>query len=145
MWLLYVLTSGLVASATYLIASTVIRGRLALGQYKKKSFGLPMLPNANPLLANHGIEMHLGKGTAAKTTKWHETYGKTFGFLYGTRPCASTIDLDLIKVFTVDESLQHVNRMPYNGMIKEFEVDSVFMAEDEQWRRIRRAFGPALR
>ena len=144
MWLLYVLTSGLVASVTYLIVSTVIRGRLALGQYKKKSFGLPMLPNAN-LLANHGVEFHLGRNVPNKITKWHESYGKTFGFLYGTWPCASTTDLDLIKVFTVDESMKHINRMPFNSVLPELEVDSIFTSENEQWRRIRRAFGPAIR
>lgn len=143
--LIAAVAGSIVAICIFAVVSSVIKARQALATYKKRSLGLPMLDGPNPILANHGVEFQVGRNVANKITKWHQKYGDTFGFVCGTYPCASTIDLDLLKMIHIDELTAHVNRMPFNTITSEFEKDGIFLAKDDQWRRIRKAVGPALR
>ena len=129
----------------YGVLSTIVKVRYALVEFKRRSDGLPILPGANVFKANHGVEFHLGRNAPNKFQMSHQKYGKTFGFLYGDKPCASTIDLDLIRLINVSESTKHINRMPFHSVAPEFENNNILLTENDQWRRLRRAFGPALR
>lgn len=75
----------------------------------------------------------------------HLKVGKNFGYYYHDIVCISTSDLNLIKKVALDDADQHPNRTgPINLAVDEMEVDCIFTAFDEQWRRLRKALSPAF-
>lgn len=71
-------------------------------------------------------------------------YGKMVGFFYRDRPGLSTTDLDFIKKIVTDNPDAHPNRMTPNIFTPSLEADNIIFAEDDQWRRLRKAIAPAL-
>uniref|UniRef100_A0A6G1SJ02 Putative cytochrome P450 CYP13A2 n=1 Tax=Aceria tosichella TaxID=561515 RepID=A0A6G1SJ02_9ACAR len=140
--LLITLTSGLLLAILVLVVSRIVMDRWALIKFKKVTRGLPMVPDVR-LAGNHSISLILSERVCHKATKYHEELGKTFGILMGTRYCAVTCDLDLIKRVILDEPNSHLNRIPLNLPLEEFEK-SIMLAPAEEWRKLRKAIAPAL-
>lgn len=102
---------------------------------------LPILGGRKPILGHLHLIMDLKNWKHQEDG--HKKLGKSFGLYYGDRTVISTIDLDLIKRFAVDED-HHDRFFPLSLGLKEFETGCIFTAEGEEWRRIRKAMAPAL-
>uniref|UniRef100_A0A6G1S5F9 Putative cytochrome P450 CYP13A8 n=1 Tax=Aceria tosichella TaxID=561515 RepID=A0A6G1S5F9_9ACAR len=140
--LLILLTSGLLLAIVGLVISKAILDRMAIIRFKKLSRGLPIGPDYN-LLGNHIRTMIVSENNSKTLQQWHQELGNTLGILKGSNFVASTIDLDVIKVFVQDEPDNHLDRMPVGLPLEEFE-HSIMLAPKNEWRQLRRAIAPAL-
>jgi hypothetical protein len=144
--LVALLASGLllaVAAAALLVVSKIVSNRLALIRFKKLSRGLPMFPNAK-LLGNHLTVLAFGEYNCESLRKLHQQWdAKTIGFLMSDDFAVSTIDLNLIKTFIMDEQGVHMSRHKCNLPMDEFE-SSIMLARGDEWRRLRKMIAPAF-
>lgn len=138
--MLLVICGGLLLAA--LAIRQIITSRLALLRFKQISRGLPMCPEAS-LFGNHITSVVLGENSCEKLQIWHKQFGKTLGWLQGSKFCASTIDLDLIKKFIYDEPNVHMDRVNFGMPFEEFEK-SILHAPKNEWRPLRQVIGSAL-
>ena len=145
MWieLIIIVFRALVVCTVTLGLLTVIRNHRAHQFFRKNAPGLPVLPKPN-LFLGHADRTLFAHRNYQSFGKYHEVYGKTFGFYYGRKPWASTIDLDLLKTMMIDESDDHINRALFDIPVKEIENDCIVFVENDQWRRIRKAVAPAF-
>lgn len=109
--------------------------------FQKNLPTLPILEGQKPLIG------HLHKYMSSRYwlifQNYHKKVGKNFGYYTGQRRAISTIDLDLIKKFAVEED--HHDRFPrITVAADEFEIGNLFTARGEEWYRIRKALAPAL-
>lgn len=140
--LIVLLSSGSLLASLVLLLCKIISDRCALIRFKKLSRGLPISPGAS-LLGNHISALPFRKQNCRTLKKWHGEMGKTIGWLKGSEYCASTIDLNLIKTFILDEPDTHMNRMQMNLPLEEFEK-SIMLAPKEEWRHLRKTLAPAF-
>lgn len=134
---------ALSAVLVLIIISRIFEVRRAYLKFKKASNELPMLPQTySP--GGHLNQIVFEPFIVHKIEGLHRRYGKTFGWMFGSTPCASTIDLDLMKTLCITEPDKHVNRMNLSIPFKEIEYNCILLAEDDQWRRIRRAIAPSF-
>jgi len=133
----------LLAPVIYLLATTAVRNYRAHKFFEKKSPNLPVLPNPK-LLSGHFDELIYAFDGWKKVELNHEKYGDSYGWFYRDKPIVSTIDLDLIKTIHLDQSNVHINNLSTDTPIDEIEIDCIITAKDEQWRRLRKAYGPAI-
>ena len=123
---------------------------LAVGQYlaeqafKRRSPKLPW-PVQGSFLTGHANSFMYASRSHENLADAHKKYGKTLAFMYKDQPVVSTIDLDLIKTFTVDEPNEHINRMRLGMFMKEYNHENILFAESDQWRRIRKVYAAAFR
>lgn len=137
--------SCLVLALLGLVVKKSIVSQLALRNFKKRSKGLPLYADYS-FICNHSVSMLCAKDPCNKVLElWKQDGHKTRGYLFHSRPAAMTIDLDLIKTIVIDESTKHINRIPLNLTFFEVREDNLMLAEDDQWRRLRRAFSQALK
>lgn len=73
----------------------------------------------------------------------HKKLGKTYGAYLGNQRAISTIDLNLIKKFAVDEE-HHEKFFNFAISFEELETDCVATARGEQSLRLRKALAPAF-
>lgn len=144
--LLWIITLvGLIPIAVVACQAVVTITRNLLGHrlFKKKSPGLPVLPNPN-IFSGHANLTYWSSNNWKNVDNYHKSYGPTFGWYNVDKPAVSTIDLDLIKTIIIDEQSDHINRVELNIPIKEMKEDDIAFARDEQWWRLRKAFAPAF-
>lgn len=125
------------------LVALAIRNRRAHKFFATKSPQLPVLPNPDPFSGHSLRVLHSGKNWKI-IENLHEQYGPTFGYYMCDQPWVSTKDLDLIKLVEIDAAHKHINRASYMSPFKEFN-HSLLQLEGDNWRRVRRVFGPALR
>uniref|UniRef100_A0A6G1SQ35 Cytochrome P450 3A24 n=1 Tax=Aceria tosichella TaxID=561515 RepID=A0A6G1SQ35_9ACAR len=142
MTLLLMIAGSLFLVILMLVAKNVIASKLALIRFKKLSKGLPMYPESR-LFGNHVLNILVGDDNCEKIQMWHNKLGKTIGWLDGSKFCALTVDLNLIKTFIQDEPDAHLSRGAYILPFGEFQ-NSIMMARKNEWPRLRRMIGPAL-
>lgn len=145
-WLFSVLASvlaSLLVTVLVQFCATVARNYKAHQFFKIRSPNLPVVPNAS-LLGGHMKEIAFDKRNWRKVDELHKKYGKTFGVFYESQPMVSTVDLDFIKTFIIDEPNDHNDRIVPGGPIDEFERDTISLANGKQWLRLRKAIAPAF-
>ena len=125
-----------------LMVHNCVMCQLAYWSFKKKSNNLPILGHRR-LLGNHSYWL-TKDNICNEVVKEHSTLGKTVGFLLNQKFSVSTIDLDLIKLVIDEEPDHHMNRIKLHLPIREIE-NSILMAEDDKWRKLRRHFAPAFK
>lgn len=111
--------------------------------FKLKSPNMPMAPGKN-IFSGNMIQMAFHPRNWQILHNWHKDGHETVGAFLGNKPFVSTIDLELIKTMVIDEPNDHPNRTRINIPMDEFEYDCLLFAEDDQWRKLRKAIGPAL-
>lgn len=136
---LFILTSFLIA---YYLAR-LIQIRQAYLKFKHVSRGLPILEPTFSLGGN-ASRVFFESDSYARLEQLFRFYGKTFGFMLGSRPLTMSVDLDLLKTIHIDEQHKHINREPFFYAVRSFERDSITFARDDQWKRIRRAMAPSF-
>ena len=141
--MIIIFTGAWLVGTMGLVLVTALRNHKAHQFFKKNAPGLPVLPNPN-LFTGHAGEMAFKRKSWQSATKYHKLYGKTYGFYYGKKAWASSIDLDLLKTMLIDEADDNINRTIVDIPIKELEQDMISFSENDQWRRIRRAVAPAF-
>lgn len=100
---------SLVAALLVHIVIRTVQVQFAFVRHKKKLKGLPILPRPwGP--GGHMHQVFFTDYNCFKNEALHRPHGKTFGFVYGTQPMASTTDLDLIKRLAVDGPKVNTNR-----------------------------------
>lgn len=141
--LLTVISLSSFALSLAYVLRVAVRNYIIHKHFSKKSPNLPVLPNPN-LFSGHANEVVLSGRNWQLLDRLHKKLGKTFGLYYANQPMVSTIDLDLIKTYIIDEPDSHVNRFEPNIPLKELDIDSILFSKDNQWRRIRRSVAPAF-
>lgn len=144
--LLWMLTSAGLISAAVVACQTVItitKNLLGRRLFKRKSPGLPVLPNPS-IFSGHANRTYWRPDNWKNVDNYHKLYGSTFGWFNLDEPAVSTVDLDLIKTILLDEQNDHINRVELTIPIKELREDDIAFARDEQWWRLRKAFAPAF-
>lgn len=126
-----------------ILISRIFKVHRAYVKYKKASNGLPILPQTYSPGGNLR-QVIFEPFIVHKIEGLHRRYGKTFGWMFGSTPCASTIDLDLMKTICINEPDKHVNRINLSIPFKEIEYNCILLAEGDQWRRIRRSIAPSF-
>lgn len=130
----------LISLITYVLLKA-FRSYQAHKFFKEKSPNLPILEGQRFLIG------HLHKWHNPRNWKIlheaHAKFGKYVGFYHANYPWLSTTDLNLVKKFIIDEPNDHINR---GKQVSPMDIDrgSMIYAEDDQWRRLRKSFGPAL-
>lgn len=130
-----------VAAILFDFIKSYIETNLTIRRFKKYSNGLP-------LGEGMGIGGHLTKifgGDIWKTVDYeHKKNGDFFAQIYVTRTFVSSINLDFIKSLIFDEP-QHTNRVDDLGIpMPVVSPDSIMLAQDEKWRRLRKYTAPAF-
>lgn len=126
------------------IALAVVRQVQVNKYFKNKSPNLPVADEFKSIIGGNLLGLLFNIRNIYLFGELHKKHGKTLGYYYGNQPAISTIDLELIKTMVIDEPNDHINRCKTDVPIEELEVDSIFCAEDDQWRRIRSASAPAF-
>lgn len=145
MFLLQIFANGLFFAffgALCYLVGIGIRNYKAQLIFKQKKPSLPELPNKK-LFSGH-LDMILHERNWQILEKLHEQHGKTFGAFYANKPFVSTIDLDFVKQFVIDEPYAHVNRYNPSLPIEELGGDDIHFARDEQWLKVRKLVSPAF-
>lgn len=110
--------------------------------FKLKSPKLPVLPDPDIFGGHYDTLYHPRSWKLFED--YHKKYGKTFGFFYCAQPFASTIDLNFMKTFVLDEPNDHINRTNLHLPSKLYSTSSILIAEDDNWRRLRKVVGAAF-
>lgn len=135
---LLVLLAGMVLVEMYRAHQTYV-------DFKRKTRGLPMIGNRS-LISNHTISWALRKNMLNDVIAFTRERGiTTYGWIVSNKFGATTLDPDLMKRIVLDEPNKNINKLLIEAPTEEFVVDSIMMASDDQWRRLRRAVAPALR
>lgn len=126
------------------IVMIAIRNHKAQQFFKLKVPHVPTVPDANLFIG------HLGQ-TVWQTQQnefldnLYKRLGPFFGVYYCDKPILCTADIKFIKQVVLDEPHPSINRnFKLNIGIDELEFDNLMSAENNQWRRIRKAIAPAL-
>lgn len=139
--LAYILAS-LVCAISIQLAVRIIKVNNEYDRFKK-ALKLNMLPK--PWWpSGHDPEMGFNPYSWLEQESLHRRYGRTFGWIGGSKPIVSTIDLDLIKKMTLDDPFAQLDRPDLELPFKELSRDNIAFANSKQWARIRRAMTPAL-
>lgn len=109
--------------------------------FQKNLPSLPILEDQKPLIGHLHIAMSPRNWRFYENG--HKKLKKYFGFYIGNQRAISTIDLDLIKKFAVDEE-NHDRAYKMDLAFEETEKDCIFTARGDQWRRLRKALAPAF-
>lgn len=109
--------------------------------FQKNLPELPIVEGQRPLVGH--LHLMLGPRGWRHQQDGHKKLGKTYGLYLGNQRSISTIDLDFIKKIAVDQD-HHDRLFKFAIAFEEFEIDCVATAQDEQWRRIRKALAPAF-
>jgi len=126
------------------LAEQAIRSKYALYKFLKTYKGLPVPLDQLGWFGNHFNKWVLDENCQVME-ELHKKHGKYVGGLVHDMPCLSTTDLDLLKTVVLDSASKNINRPEFKLPMKEFESDCIVFAVNDQWRRIRKAFAPALK
>lgn len=137
---MHIFTYVLISLISYVLFK-VFQSRRAFKFFENNAPHLPILEGQLPLIG-HLHKFHNPRNWEI-IHKAHEKHGKVFGLYLGTNAVVSTTDLNFIKKFVIDEPNDHINRAK---QLSPMDVDegSLIYAENDQWRRLRRAFAPAF-
>lgn len=143
------ITLGLTTILLSLVCIIVVRLALKIIEVRheydklKRVLGHNMLPK--PWWpSGHDPLMGFSKYHWLQQEPLHRRYGRTFGWIGGTKPIVSTIDLDLIQKMILDDPFAHLDRPNLDLPFKELSRDNIAFSNSKQWARIRRAMTPAL-
>ena len=140
-----VLSGGFALAFLITLLYNAVKVKIATERFKRQSNGLPLVKEGFSLFAGgHIFYLLFSRHLPEKLYKIQEQYGKTVGWMYGETYGVLTIDLDLIKKVVLDEPDKNVNRIRINLPIKELDENCIMEAKDDQWRRIRKVYAPAL-
>lgn len=142
--ILLVVATALLLSLIVTVANQTIRSRLALYKFLKTYKGLPVPLDQVSWFSNHMFKWAMDENCQT-LNELHKKHGKYLAGLIHELPCLSTTDLDLLKTLVVDSASKHINRAQLKIPMKELESDCILFARDDQWRRLRKAFAPALK
>lgn len=120
----------------------IVHIELAARALKEKS---PNLPMAKRNIFNGNMDFNYKENNFRLVHELHATLGTTFAFFRNHEPAVSTCDLDLIKRVAIDEADKHPNRGGIGIILEEVIDGNILYVDDDQWRRMRRAYAPALR
>lgn len=121
----------------YVLVSNHFKNR-----YLQKNLpSLPILDGQKPLIGH--LNILLGSKSWKNQQDGHKRLGKTYGCYLGNRRVISTIDLDFIRKFAVEDD-HHDRIFTVNVSFEALEVDNLGSSQGEQWRRIRKAVAPAF-
>lgn len=119
----------------------LIRNQIKNQYFQKNLPQLPILDGQKPLVGHMHITSHPRNWKIFEDG--HKKLGKFLGYYLGDKRHLSTIDLDFIKRFAVDEDY-HDRFYNLDIPVEEMETDCIFTARGEQWRRLRKAMAPAF-
>ena len=139
-----VLAASLVFIFAFPVANNIVKIKLEIRDFKRKSKGLPLIENAS-LINGHLVNFVLTRHVCDEITRQHKRLGKTFGFMFCAKRAVFSTDLDLIKKLILDEPNKNVNRPEIGWPIEEWNKTCIVQAEGKQWNRMRRAVAPALK
>ena len=142
--LLLFLSVSLALTLALTLALNSIQSRNARLKFKKSLKGVPFLDKDVGWFSNNLLALGTGQNSQL-IHKRHMELGDTLGAMIGIQPTISTIDLDLIKHVCLDKASKNINRIRIDLPMKEYENDCLLFAQDDQWRRIRKSFAPALK
>lgn len=113
----------------------------AIKTFRETSNGMPI---AEHLKINGHLDLIFAGSNWKYLNEQHEKLGKFCAVFYTKRILVSTIDLDFIKSMIFDEP-QHTNRIDsYDLFIDEMSSESIMLARDDKWRRLRKCIAPAF-
>lgn len=136
----------LISVIAVLILHVVIRTvqvHFAFVRHKKNLKGLPILPETW-CPGGHMHQVYFTDYNCFKIEALHRLHGKTFGFLYGTTPMASTTDLDLIKKLALDGPKVNTDRANLTVAVADLQDHSILFANGDYWRQLRKAIAPSF-
>ncbi|CAH1245682.1 CYP3A5 [Branchiostoma lanceolatum] len=107
--------------------------------YTFKRLGIP----GPPPVVNFGNILSYTEGSHVFDCKCYKKYGKVFGYFEGRQPMLMVGDLDLIREITVKQFNNFSNRRDLGSLLEAF-AGSLFVIEDNDWRRVRGAISPAF-
>lgn len=139
---IYLLTT-LIVVISLDAAIQIIKVQFAHDKHKKALNGLPILPRTWSV-GGHMDQVYFTPYNCHKIEGLHRLQGRTFGFMYGTRPMVSTVDLDLIKKLALDGPKLNVNRTNLSIPVKVVQHHSIVYAQDDHWRQLRKAIAPGF-
>lgn len=139
--LLIALVKISLTAALICLTELIISNYLIIQRFKKKTPHLPIAPNKS-LLTGHWGDVTYRRGTYDVPEQNHQKLGKTFAVFLGKTVFVSTVDLDFIKRVVLDD--ENTDRSYPPIPVHEIDQDSIVTSNGSQWKRIRRAFSPAL-
>lgn len=142
--LLIATSSSLFLALLVILAKKAINSRLALARCKKLLKGFPFLEDGASLFGNH-LSTMIDRRNLQVMDRLHKKHGSTYAYAIHETPIVSTCDLSLIKQVVLDKANTNINRIQLGIPMREIEQDCIFTCVGDQWRRIRRAFAPALK
>lgn len=116
----------------------IVRIQFAYDKHKEALRGTPILARTWAL-GGHMNQVFFKNYNCYNIETLHRLHGKTFGFMYGPKPMASTVDLDLIKRLVLDGPVINVNRANLSLPARDIQGHSILFAQGEHWRRLRKA------
>lgn len=132
---------GLTALLAY-VFQVVSNMKFSVAQFKKKSRGLPIVKNMS-IFNGHLNGVYLHKRNWKILYDLRRLYGDTYCIFHCKQPIVSTVDLDLLKTMVLDND--ECNRVQQFGSpVLELEIDTIMLAVDDHWRRIRKAVASAF-
>lgn len=141
--ILQTLVVGALVSFVVQVTLTLLHNWRAQRFFDIHSPSLPKVPNLS-LFSGQAFSVAYGGRNWLKLHEYHLKLGPNICAFIRDVPAVSTIDLNLIKQMVIDAPHDHENRMGLMLLVQELEEDCIAFAEDDQWRRIRRAVGPAF-
>lgn len=122
------------------LIKSLVDTRMAIEKFKKTSNNLPIAESLGIL--GHFAQVFNGKNWKFADEQ-HKKHGKFCAVFYTKRVFVSTIDLNFIQSMIFRQQL--INRTDSFGVpAKEMSADSILLAKDDKWRRIRKCTAPAF-
>jgi len=135
---------SLLASIVGTLIAAAIRSKINYDKWRKQLKNVPYLDDQRNWLGNH-LGRYAAKRAVQKLDASHKKYGETVAYMLQDRPTVSTLNLDIIKRVVLDKANVNINRVQMGLPMKEISQNCIFTCENDQWRRIRRAFAPAVK
>lgn len=140
--MLIVVLSLIGIAALSFVATFMIKRHLLFKRYIQGS-NIPFLESHNYIQGAYKSLNTSKESIAQRVEKYFRIKGDTYGAFMGATPYIFTKDLDLIYKIWVKDSHKHINR-PFIGAMSGYEDVSLLQAEDDVWRKTRRAIGSTM-
>lgn len=123
------------------ILHTLVSNHLRNEYFQKNLPNLPIPDGQRPLIGH--LKLLLGDRNYKDLQDNHKSLGKTFGCYMGGGRVISTIDLDFIREFAIQDD-HHGRDFKLKISFEAIEVDNLATSGGEQWHRIRKAMMPGF-
>lgn len=138
-------SGGLLAFIVVSVLTQVYQANMAYLDFKRKSKGL-FVAKDRSWLCNHTVSWGLRKNALNEAFNDYKQHGqRNYAVLIRDQFGVTTLDPNVMARIVLDEPNKNLKRAKVDGPASEFMEDSIMLAEGDQWSRLRRAVGPALR